>query len=235
MTERALLCLAGLVLALQLTAARLPAWVPVEPSEVVAPAATPLVTTGSGAAALPVRREDLPVGPGRRSLVRVGVLTAWWVAAGGLVAASASALARVPGLMRTLAWLAPLVLLGMVMPSALLDALLLTIPGATEADLGRDLLTEPTLPVLAQKLGGHGLSFALLGWLGVQRGGGWLRVVGWLLVLGVLTESLQELLPDRSGKVSDVAVDTLGAALGAAVSRLGAALRAPRGSAASPP
>lgn len=86
----------------------------------------------------------------------------------------------------------------------------------------------------------HASMFALLGWLGARS---WLlapqrwRLVIGLLLLGVLTEALQSLIPGRSASLGDWLADALGVAAGlllwppAAVAAHGTA----RGAAAASP
>jgi hypothetical protein len=165
--------------------------------------------------------EHLAVGPARRSAVRTAVLASWWVAAGALAAGAAHRLAAAmdAALLRVLAALAPLVVVGLVMPSAALDAVLLSVPGARPEDLGKDLFTEPTVAVVAQKVGGHGLAFAALAFVATRAEAGAGRALAWLAWLAVASESVQALLPDRSAKGGDVVVDLLGAVVGVAAGR----------------
>lgn len=166
------------------------------------------------------RLQGVEVADGRRSPLRVALLTAWWIAVGGLVVATTRAAATLDrAAWRSLAALAPLVLVGITMPSALVDRVLLSLPGARPEDLGADLFTAPTLPVVVQKVVGHGLSFAALGFVLTRGRARAVNVVATVVWLAVLTETLQRLLPDRSGKVADVLVDVVGGLLGAVVGR----------------
>ena len=63
-----------------------------------------------------------------------------------------------------------LIVAGITLPGDRLDALLLSLPGARPEDLEVDPWVRPTIPGLAQKLGGHGLAFALLGFFGASGG-----------------------------------------------------------------
>lgn len=67
---------------------------------------------------------------------------------------------------------------------------------------------------------GHLLAYGGLAALGIlvcrTRRGRWL-VLGWLLLLGVLIEGLQGLLPWRSMEAADLLANTAGVALGGAV------------------
>ncbi|MCB9686879.1 MAG: VanZ family protein [Alphaproteobacteria bacterium] len=165
---------------------------------------------------------------------------AWWwgalaaAVAGGLVAAVAAwrsfdTVARAAFLALGAAFVA-----GVMAPRELLDRWLLLLPGVRPEDLQAHLLEDPTLPVVLQKIGGHALGFALLGALGGRVGAGALPVAVRLLAFAVATEGLQLLLPGRSGRWQDVALDLCGGLVGYGLSRV-AAPRAPRASAASRP
>lgn len=173
-----------------------------------------LAMIGDGAS-VDLRR--LSVAPARRSPLRVTVLTTWWVAVGALALHGGRALASAVdrSMATAMAAFAPVVVAGMVMPSAWLQRLLLAIPGTRAEDLRKDLFSEPTVAVVAQKVGGHGIAFALLAAFALRAGAGLPRAAWWMTLLAVLTESVQALLPDRSARLSDVVVDLAGAATGA--------------------
>lgn len=220
---------------------RHPGAIDVDPGrvEAVAPGRPPvrlaLTATGEGEV---VSLEGLEVRDAARSPLRVGVLTGWWVATGALAAELLAAIAAAPRrARRALSALVPLGLVGIAMPSAWLDRILLAFPGARPEDLGKDPLSEPTVVVFVQKGLGHGLGFAALGVVLALARAGALRTALVLSAAAVFTETLQTLLPDRSGKLSDVGVDLAGGLLGAAlaVTLRAAAPRAPRPSAASRP
>ena len=65
-------------------------------------------------------------------------------------------------------------LAGVMAPREWLDAAFLAIPGVRPEDLQAHLLEDPTLPIVLQKLGGHGLAFRmpLRWWLYLQVAGG---------------------------------------------------------------
>jgi hypothetical protein len=190
------------------------------------------LAAGSGEE-LVVRR--LTVTPARRSVVWGTALATTLLAFLG--AAREAATRAWSALDRAGRWVAGLVaggvVAGVVLPRAQLDALLLTLPGATEGDLDAHLLTDPTLPVLVQKLGGHGLAFAVLGALAARADVAGSALLARAALFAVATESLQLLVPGRSAQGLDAALDTGAAVLGWVIVR--AARRALRGSAASRP
>jgi hypothetical protein len=159
------------------------------------------------------------VAPARRSVVWTASYGAAVVAFGvaGAVASQRLWRGMAVGTRVLAVALGVLVIVGVGLPGARLDALLLSIPGVEAADLGVDLWVRPTLPGVLQKLCGHGLAFAALGWFGRRSGAPGGVVMARCFGFAVATEVLQMLVPDRSGRWEDVVLDSLAAAVGIAV------------------
>ncbi|MCA9493078.1 MAG: VanZ family protein [Myxococcales bacterium] len=176
------------------------------------------------------------VTPARRSWVQA----AWWwgtivAATGGAVLAATEGWRALDRVGRAaLIALGVAFLAGVMAPREWLDAAFLAIPGVRPEDLQAHLLEDPTLPIVLQKLGGHGLGFALLGALGARAAARFELVGVRLLAFAVATEALQLLLPGRSGRWQDVVLDLCGGLLGYVLTRV-VAPRAPRASSASRP
>lgn len=199
---------------------RFPARVPVGEGDVTLVVPEPLTGCAVRVGALVVGDGVLEIGelrvlPARRSV--------WWAAsfvaamAGYTLAGGAAAIRLWRGARVLAVVVAALIVVGVCLPGDRLDVVLLSIPGSDPADLGVDLWVRPTVTGIAQKLGGHGLAFAALGWLGRRSGAPAGVVLARCLGFAVATEGLQLLVPGRSGRWEDVVLDTVAAAIGVLV------------------
>ena len=189
----------------------------------------PLRGCSARVGAVAVGQGPLPVGPVRVSPAeRSGA----WVGVTGLAAAAwaVAGVASIDRIRRTAGGpllggaVALAILVGVCLPGERLDAVLLSFPGTHPSDLGVDLWVQPTVTGAIQKLGGHGLAFAILGAWGRSSGAPYLRVLARCFAFALATETLQLLIPSRSGRWEDVLLDTVASGTGiagvAALSRL---------------